>query len=265
MVVDDNESTGEPEAAADGVPAPASELVERMRSFSLPAEADRGRTTDFAPADLRATAAIIGLGVVIGILILVTGHVIEFGPLLDRALAGRAGESELLGYDRTTETLSNAYLAAVAVCGCLWFAWQWRAVRNSMNLAPGSPVASPGHSIGWWFVPFANWVKVPQIILDLVARSAGRTRAGAGDRALVVSWFVLFWVGNALAVATRMPADPTIEQLRSLVLGQVWQLGMRATAALLAIGIILLVQRSQVSRVRAIERAARAALLPPLG
>ena len=68
-------------------------------------------------------------------------------------------------------------------------AWLSRSVDNSWYLLGGNPEWSPGWSIGWWFIPFANIVMPLLVILDLNKRMA--RGIGSAGTALVIAWWVV--------------------------------------------------------------------------
>ena len=100
------------------------------------------------------------------------------------------------------------YMAVVGIAGVfLW--WVRRATCNMGALGAEKPEFSPGWAIGWWFIPFANWVQPMRVIsqawrasdpsLPIDETLAWRT---AKLSALVPVWWV-GWLGgnNAWSIA----------------------------------------------------------------
>lgn len=157
---------------------------------------------------------------------LVVLTVVEF---IARAIAGTAyivlgtaAGSGAIGEDGATAAILGAVLAVVISSAIAFatfiamLAWLSRSVDNSWYLLGGTPEWSPGWSIGWWFVPFANLVVPMLIVFDLnkrMARGVGEPRP-----ALVIAWWILrvvvpyvvFSVGYVLALSsvTFLPGVP---------------------------------------------------------
>jgi uncharacterized Tic20 family protein len=93
------------------------------------------------------------------------------------------------------------FLGSYLAGGTLFLFWLYRA-RNNLELA--RDVAShwtPGWAVGAWFVPFANFVLGPLVLLD-VARNSQPWQDTRGRRALgtfVWTWVIGWFVGNLFA------------------------------------------------------------------
>lgn len=88
--------------------------------------------------------------------------------------------------------------------------WIWRARANAEVLSPVPPRLSRWWSVGCWFVPIANLVLPPRVLVDIWAAScAGRDpRDGYVPRIrLVRAWWVALWTCVALVVSIVLSAD----------------------------------------------------------
>ena len=87
--------------------------------------------------------------------------------------------------------------------GIVWLIWQHRTHRNLWAIGVPGLRFTPGWSVGWWFVPFANLVQVPRVVREAWLASepdasgiewqAGRTPP------LIVTWWLAYIVGPVLA------------------------------------------------------------------
>ena len=102
----------------------------------------------------------------------------------------------------------------------VWVVWQYRAQSNLRPLGASNVKYSPGWAVGWWFIPFANFV-MPYLTMRELAK-ASDPNAGAIDwkasrtPPLQVLWWgaVLGIVILALAAVGLAPGQhPSVHQL----------------------------------------------------
>lgn len=102
--------------------------------------------------------------------------------------------------------LGIARLASVIMCMC----WVHRACANLRLAGSGASRFSPGWSVGWWFVPFFNLVRVPQVMNDLEGRSADRNvdpQRQPTSSTLIGAWWTLVVVASiGSTIATKAVA-----------------------------------------------------------
>lgn len=86
-------------------------------------------------------------------------------------------------------------------------AWLSRSVDNTWYLLGGTSQWSPGWAIGWWFIPFANFVMPFLVVSDLnrrMARGVGRPLFG-----LLLTWwlsgFIIFGIAMVFFFAVVFP------------------------------------------------------------
>jgi hypothetical protein len=114
------------------------------------------------------------------------------------------------------------------------------AVDNPPSLGVGTPVATPRWSIGWWFMPFANFVMPYRIVQDLDDLTA--EEATYGSR-LVLAWWLTFLLAYVLGkyVARLFPLK-TIDDLQTKL---VVNLSVEALAVVAAVLAIMMIRRMQ--------------------
>jgi hypothetical protein len=81
--------------------------------------------------------------------------------------------------------------------------WTRRATCNVRALGAERPEFSPGWAIGWWFIPFANWVQPLRVVNQAWRASDPALPASEGDHwrqgklsPLVPIWWVAYLAGN---------------------------------------------------------------------
>jgi hypothetical protein len=78
-----------------------------------------------------------------------------------------------------------------------YFLWIYRAAKNLSTFNVGKPKYSPGWSVGWFFIPFANIVMPLLIMLEILKKSAARNLAdltGREQKQPSPLWIMLWWV-----------------------------------------------------------------------
>lgn len=133
-----------------------------------------------------------------------------------------------------------AVLAAIAVC-----VWMYRAAANLR--AFGNPYLNytPGWSVGWWFVPFANLVKPFQAMSEIVNASDPGNLGGDGYPAppptgLLGGWWAAWITSNVVANVSMRIDDAGVSASISLISSVAW-----AVAAGLLFVIVRRVDASQ--------------------
>lgn len=201
------------------------------------APADTSGPLRFRSSRTRAMVAMAALAVA-GVLDLVSVvHLTGFSKLADDVVSGAAGSSEANAFDATTATIGGLFAITLIVCGIAYLAWLSRAVENAPALGAGTPRHSPRGAIGWWFVPFANFVIPYQIVADLHDRLA---TAIDSDRArpLLLGWWLTWLGGNLIGYGTRFTGSNSIDQLKSAITITMVSDALNLVAAVLAILVI---------------------------
>jgi hypothetical protein len=137
--------------------------------------------------------------------------------LVDRLVAGVALEREAGAYDTLVAQLAIVSGVLYYATALALLAWLSRVVENVPPLTGRTPVRSPKEAIGWWLVPFANYVVPFQIVLDTLRRL--RTTPASGAERLIVPWWLLFVAGVGIGVVEfSTGADPvTLDEVHTLL------------------------------------------------
>lgn len=137
---------------------------------------------------------------------------------------------------------------ALLAGGVAFLAWLSRAVGNVAALGGGRPRTGSQAAVLWWFIPVANLVKAPMIVLDLARRMA-RT---PGERAVAIigAWWLL-WVGGQLAeglASAGVERAKGLDQVQGLLLVLALALVAQALAGALLVWIVRRTQRHASAR-----------------
>lgn len=145
----------------------------------------------------RTLSRVVLGGLVIGVLVDVVSlvHDLSGQSLLDRYVTGEIGQADLVAWDTTFATIGLAQAVAFILTAIVWLVWQYRIVASVEPLVGDEPVKTPGRSLLWWFVPFANLVVVPRIYGDL------RDKLAPGAGAIVGQWWAVYLISNIVTNA----------------------------------------------------------------
>jgi hypothetical protein len=66
--------------------------------------------------------------------------------------------------DATLDGMKGLQAITVIGLGAMFIWWTYRATRNLPALGARSLQFTPGWSIAWWFIPFANWVQPARVL-----------------------------------------------------------------------------------------------------
>jgi hypothetical protein len=171
------------------------------------------------------------------------------GPVKDPDRLDRADEVVVLAV--------GGWLLALLAAGIVFIVWLWRARGNAELFCYGQHRRGPGWVIGGWFCPVVNFWFPKQIVDDVIAASDPRTPPLFRDlrriprQGVVLAWW-LTWVATMVRGNVGNPdlaAD--VQDVSDRVLGaSVSTVGavLTAAAAVLAIRVVRLVSRLQMSR-----------------
>ena len=140
----------------------------------------------------RTLSRIVIGGLAVGILVDLVSlvHDLSGSTLIERFQSGAIGQADLVAWDDAFATIGLAQTAALVLTAIVWLVWQYRIVATVEPLTHEAPVKTPGRSVLWWFVPFANLVVVPRIYADL------KDKFAFGSGSIVGQWFGLYLLSN---------------------------------------------------------------------
>jgi hypothetical protein len=177
--------------------------------------------------------------------------VMQYG-LLSRAMGGENITSdEATLNDMQVGVAAILYLVVFLATVAAWWRWQLRAARNLR--AFGGPLEfTPGWTIGWYFVPFANLFKPFQAMKEIYNTSDPRFAADEYRRTnnlaagAVVAWWFLWIVGNiAGQISWRMPGESLTDLRIGSLLGIVEMGVLHLPLCLVAARMIRTINRNQ--------------------
>ena len=183
--------------------------------------------------------------------------------LVDAAEAGTLLEADALAFDNLNATVALAQLVLYLASAVGVVAWLSRVVENVPPLTGRTPRRGPRAAIGWWFVPFANYVVPYQITADAVRRL--RTDRDDGTERLLLPWWIV-WVAASLVggILWRLPSD-TLDDLRLMFVLTAVSDGGNVVAGILLILVIRGTERRSDARARAVGLGRSAQPAWPLG
>jgi hypothetical protein len=161
--------------------------------------------------------------------------------LLERAREGPfVTLAEVERADNRVIASAVVWLVVFVVTAIVWCVWQHRAQRNAIALADGKLEFTPGWAVGWWFVPFANFVKPFQSVRELWKASHGGHKGRVVATWSVIGWWWGLWLGAGVLgrIFVRVGSE---NDLSNFIRHDTWRIvanGVVAVAAILAILIV---------------------------
>lgn len=126
--------------------------------------------------------------------------------------AGEAGRS-----DQRVETITIIGLVVLLVTGILWLVWQHRSQADLHAARVRELEYTPGWAVGWWLIPFANFVKPFQTVRELWKASAADQRWRQVRTWPLIGWWWAGWIGGAIldrvAAYSLNEDQPTLDGL----------------------------------------------------
>jgi hypothetical protein len=226
--------------------APAPWPPPEMSGRGRPTDKGTWRSPGYRSSWLRARVAITLLAA--AVVADAAGTLVDLQGLrlMGAADAGTLTEAEAIAFDDLNAMIALIQLALYLASAVGVLAWLSRVVENVPPLTGAMPRHSPRAAIGWWFVPFANYVVPYQIVADAVRRL--RTNGGDRTERLLLPWWGLWLVASVLgSVLWRLPND-TIDDLRVRFTITAVSDGANVAAGILLILIVRAVERSSDTR-----------------
>ena len=179
-----------------------------------------------------------------------------------------ASRADLLAHTRSISSpIGFVSGPVVLACEVLWLIWQHKVHADLW--ARGAPGLrfTPGWAVGWWFVPFANYVQPVRAVREL-SNHVGRDGQSGSDKrpavsaGLLASWWgsyvvssllalvaLVIWIRTTWAIIMMRPLT-TVATIRASDLRAIaWWWGtssiVRGVAALLAARIVWAISRAE--------------------
>lgn len=166
---------------------------------------------------------------------------VEGGTLTNAEMDAEAARVDAAG-------LAVGVFFIVSIIGCYIASgmWVYRAAANAQAAAPENDRITPGWSVGWFFVPFANLVMPYRALRQHWNGLHGNSDMDASLPGWAFLWWICWLIGNAIATASariNLNAD-TIAEFRTSTYMDLASSGLAIAAALLFRHFILQLTRA---------------------
>ena len=135
----------------------------------------------------------LALDVVLAVVMIVL-RISEIG-LLQRIGRGEVVSSEeATRSDDRVAAVAIAGLVVLVITGIIWLVWQHRSHANLHAVRLRELEYTPGWSVGWWLIPFANLVKPFQTVRELWKASSGDDAWWQNPTWPLIGWWWALWI-----------------------------------------------------------------------
>jgi hypothetical protein len=210
-----------------------------------------------------ALLVLLGLNVALAAVMIVL-RLSEIGLLQRIGRGVFVSAEEAARSDQRVAVFTIAGVVVLVVSGILWLVWQHRSQANLHAARLRGLEYTPGWSVGWWLIPFANFVKPFHTVRELWKASGGDERWRYLGTWPVIGWWWAAWIGGTIldrVAAYSLDDDqPTVD---GLIAGS--RLFLAAEVITIVTGVLAsAIVRSVMQRQEGLEaRAADAAAPPP--
>src|SRR5436190_12298738 len=161
----------------------------------------------YRPSSARGSVAIALLLLMALLAAIAALHFFSAFDIASRAARAALRPGEAAAFDEFTLTLGRLELAGSILTGIAWFVWLHRAVANARSLGVQTE-ATPGWSVGWWFIPFANLVKPYRILRSLCDGLV------SGSSTIVAYWWGCYLIAGFVSEFAALQRPETLAALR---------------------------------------------------
>jgi hypothetical protein len=115
-------------------------------------------------------------------------------------LLQRIGRGELVSAEEANRSddrvagVAIASLVVLLITGIFWLVWQHRSQANLHAMRLRELEYTPGWSVGWWLIPFANLAKPFQTVRELWKASSGNESWWQTKTWSLIGWWWALWI-----------------------------------------------------------------------
>lgn len=163
---------------------------------------------------------------------------------LDGVLSMTDIQTSLVADDRWIMLSGLLIWVLLIACYIVGGMWTYRVARNVRALGAHNLDDRPAWAVGWYFIPFANFVLPFRAMVQIRLASAtpDRWRSDSAP-ALLIAWWAAFITCNFVGILARMRTSEPATSLAELATRQFW-LSMYNLVAMLAAVLFALVVRN---------------------
>lgn len=219
----------------------------------------------FRPIRSLGTAVVVLLAVNIALAVVMSLlRFLEMGMIRRAARGELVSIDEALASDRRVTAVAASTTIALLVTGVVWLVWQFRGHANLRAARLPELEYGPGWGVGWWFVPFANFVKPFGAVRELWKASEGRDDWWRVRTWPVVGWWWASWiVAGVFGTVGSITSDEETPTLDSLIATDEWIIATEVVVVIAAVLAILIVRSVGRRQDALVERVGVDGLLPP--
>ena len=110
-----------------------------------------------------------------------------------------AARADAVANDVRQHLIGILQIGLAIVTGIIFFCWVYRANANARRLGAAGMEFTPGWSVGWYFVPFANLWMPYQAMKEIWRASANPADWQNHPRGLILPWWWFFFLVSGVA------------------------------------------------------------------
>jgi hypothetical protein len=184
-------------------------------------------------------------------------------------LLQRIGRGELVSAEEANRSddrvaaVTIAGLIVLVITGIVWLVWQHRSQANLHAARLRELEYTPGWSVGWWLIPFANLVKPFQTMRELWKASGGDDSWWRNPTWSLIGWWWAVWIaGTVLDRVAAISLNRGEATVDGLISGS--RLFLASEVVTIVAGILaILIVRSVIGRQEGLQIAPVGDEVPP--
>jgi len=124
-------------------------------------------------------------------------------------------DAEAIANDSRQQLVGIGVMAVYVITAIPFLMWIYRANVNVRGFGANIPT-SPGWSVGWYFIPVANWFKPFQAMKEIWLASIDPHRWSTQSGSPILGWWWAMWISSNFLgqIVWRFPGE-TIEDLQA--------------------------------------------------
>jgi hypothetical protein len=209
---------------------------------------DPSTLANWARGLLYAEAALAAVAIISGVM--------EYSVLNAMKNGAYSSEAEMIAAAEANDArqmiIGIVQFAVIIASIIVFLMWVYRSNKNARALTAQSMHYTPGWSVGWFFIPIANFWKPYQAVKEIWLASGDPANAGASNPQPLLGWWWFFWLISLFASNAAFRLTLRAESMDDFIIANIVTIisdALDIPSCLLTAAVVAGIHKMQMARV----------------